>query len=38
LVPADADEAAIQQLIKDWSARLSAATRRAEALVGRKPH
>jgi len=34
-VPADADEAAIQALIADWSARLSAATRRAEALVGR---
>ena len=27
--------AAIQALIVDWSARLSAATRRAEALVGR---
>ncbi|WP_374469805.1 lysophospholipid acyltransferase family protein [Phenylobacterium sp.] len=36
-VPADADDAAIQGLIADWSARLSAATRRAEALVGR-PH
>jgi hypothetical protein len=34
-VPADADEAAIAGLINDWSARLSAATRRAEALVGR---
>lgn len=34
-VPADADDAAIQALIADWSARLSAATRRAEALVGR---
>lgn len=34
-VPADADETAIQALIADWSARLSAATRRAEALVGR---
>lgn len=34
-VPADADEAAIRALIADWSARLSAATRRAEALVGR---
>jgi lysophospholipid acyltransferase (LPLAT)-like uncharacterized protein len=32
-VPADADEAAIAGLIEDWSARLSAATRRAEALV-----
>jgi lysophospholipid acyltransferase (LPLAT)-like uncharacterized protein len=37
-VPADADEAAISALIADWSARLSAATRRAEALVGRTPH
>jgi lysophospholipid acyltransferase (LPLAT)-like uncharacterized protein len=37
-VPADADEAAIQELIGNWSARLSAATRRAETLVGRKPH
>ncbi len=36
-VPADADEATIQALVVDWSARLSAATRRAEALVGR-PH
>jgi lysophospholipid acyltransferase (LPLAT)-like uncharacterized protein len=36
-VPADADEAVIAGLIADWSARLSAATRRAEALVGR-PH
>jgi lysophospholipid acyltransferase (LPLAT)-like uncharacterized protein len=34
-VPADADEAAINALIADLSARLSAATRRAEALVGR---
>jgi hypothetical protein len=34
-VPADADEAVIAHLISDWSARLSAATRRAEALVGR---
>jgi lysophospholipid acyltransferase (LPLAT)-like uncharacterized protein len=34
-VPPDADEAAVQALIADWSARLSAATRRAEALVGR---
>lgn len=34
-VPADADEAAVQGLVADWSARLSAATRRAEALVGR---
>lgn len=34
-VPADADDAQVQALIADWSARLSAATRRAEALVGR---
>ena len=34
-VPADADDAAIEALVVDWSARLSAATRRAEALVGR---
>jgi lysophospholipid acyltransferase (LPLAT)-like uncharacterized protein len=33
LVPADADAAAIAALVTDWSARLSAATRRAEALV-----
>jgi lysophospholipid acyltransferase (LPLAT)-like uncharacterized protein len=37
-VPADADETAIAALIEDWSARLSSATRRAEALVGRRPH
>ena len=36
-VPPDADEAEIGRLIADWSARLSAATRRAEALVGRSP-
>ena len=36
-VPKDADEAGLQALIGDWSARLSAATRRAEALVGRRP-
>lgn len=35
-VPADADEATIAALVADWSARLSAATRRAEALVGRR--
>jgi len=35
-VPPDADDAAIEALINAWSARLSAATRRAEALV-RKP-
>lgn len=34
-VPADADDAMIAGLIVDWSARLTAATRRAEALVGR---
>lgn len=34
-VPPDADEAAIAALLTDWSARLSAATRRAEALVAR---
>lgn len=37
-VPADADETQIQTLIADWSARLSAVTRRAESLVGRTPH
>jgi hypothetical protein len=37
-VPADADEAQVQGLIEAWSARLSAATRRAEALVGRSAH
>jgi len=37
-VPADADEATIRALIAEWSARLSAATRRAEALVGRSAH
>ena len=36
-VPAGAGEAEIAALIEDWSARLSAATRRAEALVGRAP-
>jgi len=36
-VPADADDALIAELIEDWSARLSAATRKAEALVGRQP-
>ncbi|WP_394763738.1 lysophospholipid acyltransferase family protein [Phenylobacterium sp.] len=34
-VPADADEAQVGALIADWSARLSAITRRAEMLVGR---
>lgn len=33
-VPADADAPAIAALIADWSARLSAATRKAEDLVG----
>jgi lysophospholipid acyltransferase (LPLAT)-like uncharacterized protein len=37
-VPADANDAAIAELIEDWSARLSAATRRAEALVGGAAH
>jgi hypothetical protein len=37
-VPPDADEAQIQQLIADWSARLSAVTRRAETAVGRTAH
>lgn len=36
-VPKDVGEADLQALIGDWSARLSAATRRAEALVGRRP-
>lgn len=34
-VPADADDAVVAGLLADWSARLSAATRRAETLVGR---
>jgi lysophospholipid acyltransferase (LPLAT)-like uncharacterized protein len=34
-VPPDADGAAVAALIADWSARLSAATRRAEAMVRR---
>jgi hypothetical protein len=37
-VPADANDAVTNALLADWSARLSAATRRAEALVGRTPH
>ena len=37
-VPKDADAAQIEALVANWSARLSAATRRAEALVGRAPH
>lgn len=36
--PPDADETAIRALIVDWSARLSAATRRAEALVAKAAH
>jgi hypothetical protein len=36
-VPTDADEAEVQRLIGDWSARLSAATRRAEALAAGAP-
>lgn len=35
-VAADADEAEIESLIQDWSARLSAATRRAETLVAQQ--
>jgi lysophospholipid acyltransferase (LPLAT)-like uncharacterized protein len=35
--PQDTDDAAAKSLAADWSARLSAATRRAEALVGRAP-
>jgi lysophospholipid acyltransferase (LPLAT)-like uncharacterized protein len=34
-VPPDADEAAFSALIEEWSGIMSAATRRAEALVGR---
>ena len=34
-VPADADDAAIETLVKQWSGIMQAATRRAEALVGR---
>ena len=36
-VPPDADDGAIAAILADWSARLSAATRRAEALVGLPP-
>ena len=36
-VPANADDAAIETLIAEWSAILSAATRKAEAAVGRSP-
>ncbi len=35
--PADAQDHQIAELCADWSARLSAATRRAEALVGAAP-
>jgi lysophospholipid acyltransferase (LPLAT)-like uncharacterized protein len=35
IVPPDADDAAIAALIETWSTRLSAATRKAEALVGK---
>jgi lysophospholipid acyltransferase (LPLAT)-like uncharacterized protein len=34
-VPSDADEPAVAALVEAWSRRLSAVTRRAEALVGR---
>lgn len=37
-VPPDADERVIAGLVTEWSARLSAATRRAETLVGRAAH
>lgn len=37
-VPPDADDAAISALVGEWSERLSAATRKAESLVGRTPH
>jgi hypothetical protein len=36
-VPADADDARIEELITEWSALLSAATRRAEAIAGFRP-
>lgn len=36
-VPPDAKEAEVAALLVDWSAKLSAATRRAEALVGARP-
>jgi lysophospholipid acyltransferase (LPLAT)-like uncharacterized protein len=35
--PADATDAEVEALVAEWSARLSAVTRRAEALAGRKP-
>ncbi|HEY0649206.1 lysophospholipid acyltransferase family protein [Phenylobacterium sp.] len=34
-VPKDADDTTLESLLDDWSARLSAATRKAETLVGR---
>ncbi|MDP3659975.1 lysophospholipid acyltransferase family protein [Phenylobacterium sp.] len=37
-VPADADEDQVAALAADWSARLSAATRRAEALAAGQSH
>ena len=37
-VPVDADDAEIGRLVEAWSARLSAITRRAEALVAPSPH
>jgi lysophospholipid acyltransferase (LPLAT)-like uncharacterized protein len=37
-VPKDADDTVVAALIESWSARLSAVTRRAEALVGRTAH
>jgi lysophospholipid acyltransferase (LPLAT)-like uncharacterized protein len=37
-VPRDADDEAVAGLLESWSRRLSAATRRAETLVGRTPH
>jgi lysophospholipid acyltransferase (LPLAT)-like uncharacterized protein len=36
-VPPGADEQEIDRLRADWSARMAASTRRAEALVGRRP-
>jgi len=35
-VPAEADETVMAALVADWSARLAQATRRAEALAGRR--
>jgi lysophospholipid acyltransferase (LPLAT)-like uncharacterized protein len=37
-VPVDAGEAEVARLVEDWSARLSAATRRAEAMVSPQGH